>query len=86
MSIDSYTPRFSFEITEEQKDRINKTALSQYGLRKAIFNIILEDVLNMLETHGPGTLGVLLSGAAKPREIVPTLNSAHEAGKDDNMS
>ena len=77
---EDYKPRFSFEISEEQKDRANEL-LAQYGLRKAIFGPILDDVLDMVEEHGGVALGVLMSGRVKPREIVKTMRKAEEAGK-----
>jgi predicted O-methyltransferase YrrM len=72
---DSYKPRFSFEISEEQQRRASKL-LTNYGLRKALFAIILNDVLDMIEEHGNIVVGVILDGAAKPREVLPTLNKA----------
>lgn len=79
---DDYTPRFAFQITEDQKARANKL-INTHGLRRAIFSKILDDVLDMIEVNGPGSIGVLVSGAAKPREILPTLYKANEAGKQD---
>jgi hypothetical protein len=76
-----YTPRFSFEITEDQKTRAARV-LGVFGTRRAIFSKILDDVLDMVEFNGPGSIGVLLSGAAKPREILPSLYQAEEAGKN----
>lgn len=78
---DNYTPRFAFQITEEQKARANKL-ISTHGLRRAIFSRILDDVLDMIENNGPGSIGVLLSGVVKPREIIRTMYLADEAGKN----
>lgn len=69
---DEYKPRFSFEISEEQKLRAD-TLISVYGIRKSIFSIILDDVLDMIETNGNMAIGIILDGAAKPREIIPSL-------------
>ena len=74
---EDYKPRFSFEITEEQKKRAD-TLLSTYGLRKNIFGIILDDLLDMIEDSGMIVVGVILSRAAKPREVVPALVEAKE--------
>ena len=77
---DDYKPRFSFEITEEQKARADKV-LATYGLRKAIFGQILDDVLDMIEEFGGVAIGVMMSGKLKPRDIVPSMKSAEEVGK-----
>jgi hypothetical protein len=52
--------RFLFEITEEQMIRANRL-LSQYGLRKAIFGKILDDVLDCIETDAGMSIGILMS-------------------------
>ena len=79
MVTDEYTPRFSFEITEKQKEKVDRL-LSTYGLRKAVFSIILDDLLNMIDTHGQVVIGVILDGAAKPKEIIPVMHKAEKKG------
>jgi len=75
-----YKPRFSFEITEEQQQRANRL-LSTYGLRKSVFSVVLDDVLDLIEKHGQVIVGIILDGATKPREIVPILAKAEKKGK-----
>jgi len=77
---DDYKPRFSFEISLEQKNRADRV-LTNYGLRKAIFNHILDDVLNLIEEHGGMVVGVLMSGQCKPRDILPTMKEAETAAE-----
>lgn len=72
MTNDEYKPRFSFEITEEQMLRANNL-LATYGLRKAIFGKILDDVLDIIETHGGMAIGIMMSEKVKPREIISTM-------------
>jgi hypothetical protein len=72
MADKEYTPRFSFEISEDQQQRASRL-ISTYGLRKAIFSAILDDVLNMIDEHGGLAIGILLSGTIKPREIIKTM-------------
>jgi len=67
-----YKPRFVFEITEEQKKRAD-TLLTTYGLRKAIFGAVLDDVLDLIEDYGGVAIGVLMSGTVKPRDILPRM-------------
>jgi hypothetical protein len=80
MTDKDYIPRFAFEVSLEQKNRADKV-LKQYGLRRAIFGRILDDVCDMIETHGPGSLGLLITGECKPREIIPILYKADKAGE-----
>jgi len=75
-----YKPRFSFEITEEQQQRANKL-LATYGLRKAIFGRILEDVLDMIDEFGGVAIGVMMSGKLKPRDVISSMKQAEEVGK-----
>ena len=82
MSVEDYKPRFLFEITEEQKVRANKL-ISQYGLRKAIFGPILDDVLDLIDEYGGLAIGVIMSGKLKPREVLPSMKHADEVGKKD---
>jgi len=75
-----YKPRFSFEISQEQQNRTNRL-LSTYGLRKSVFSVVLDDVLDLIEQHGQVVIGVILDGQAKPREILPTLAKAERRAK-----
>lgn len=77
---DDYKPRFGFEITYEQKHRADRI-LDQYGLRKAIFGRILDDVCDLIEDHGGVAIGILMSGQVKPREILPSMNEVEQVTK-----
>ena len=77
---ENYIARFSFEITEEQQARANNL-LNAYGLRRAIFSRILDDVLDIVETHGGMAIGVMLSGHIKPRDMISTLKDVEKLAK-----
>jgi putative IMPACT (imprinted ancient) family translation regulator len=64
--------RFAFDITEETQRRANKL-LSTYGIRKAVFNIILEDVLDLIEEHGEDVLLVIMSRRIKSSDVIDCL-------------
>lgn len=72
---EDYKPRFSFEISEDQQRRSNKL-LATHGIRRAVFSVILDDLLNLIETHGQIIVGVILDKGTKPREIVPSMAQA----------
>lgn len=72
---EDYRPRFSFEISEEQKVRADDL-LGSYGLRKALFSIVLDDVLDLIEAYGAIAIGAIMSKQIKPRESLPSLKTA----------
>lgn len=80
MPAEDYRPKFVFEVTEEQKARADRL-LGQYGMHKALFSPILDDVLDLIEDFGGVVIGAILSGQVKPREVIPTLASAETLGK-----
>ena len=80
MTVEDYKPRFTFEISEEQKNRANRL-ISQYGLRKAIFGPVLDDILDLIEEFGGVAIGVMMSGNVKPRDVIPSLKRSEEVGK-----
>lgn len=75
-----YRPRFSFEVSEEQKRRAD-TLLDTYGLRKAIFGKILDDVLDLIDDFGGVAIGVIMSGGARPRDVLPSMKQVERIGK-----
>ena len=75
-----YKPRFSFEITEEQMLRANKL-LAQYGLRKAIFGKVLNEILDLIEDHGGIAIGIMMTERIKVKDIIPTMREVTEATK-----
>jgi len=70
-----WRPRIVFEITKEQQDRADKY-LGTHGIRKTVFNVILDDLLDLIEEHGQIVVGILLDKATRPREILPSLAEA----------
>lgn len=78
---EDYRPRFSFEISEEQRMRADRL-IDVYGLRKAIFTRILDDVLDLIEDYGGLAIGVIMSGKVKPRNIIPSMHQVEKIGKE----
>ena len=70
-----YRPRFSFDITDEQRERCDKL-IGTHGIRKALFQPILDDLLDLLEKHGQIISGIIMSKNVKPKEIMPILKQA----------
>ena len=73
---DDYKPRFSFEISEEQKARADEL-ITVYGIRKSLFSIILDDMLDLIESHGNAVVGIILDGQVKPKDILPVMAKAN---------
>ena len=72
---EEYRPRFSFDITEEQQLRANKL-IATHGMRKALFQPILDDVLDLIQEHGQIVAGIIMDGRVRPRDVVPLLKKA----------
>jgi len=70
-----HNPRFIFEISDELRARADKF-LGTYGIRKAIMTPILEDLLDMIESHGQMVVGCILDKAVKPREVIKSMTYA----------
>lgn len=83
MSNENYTPRFSFEIDEDLKDRANKL-LTTHGIRRALMTPILVDLLDLIEEHGHMVIGAILDEAVKPREILRSMAKAERRIKKDD--
>jgi len=80
MSNDLIKHRFLFEITEEQSMRANRL-LSQYGLRKAIFGKILDDVCDAIELDAGMTIGMLIAEKVVMNGLVATLAAKTKKAK-----
>jgi hypothetical protein len=83
MSAELVKHRFLFEITEEQMIRANRL-LSQYGLRKAIFAKILDDVLDAIEIDAGMTIGILMSEKVVMNGLMTTLANKTKKPKKEN--
>lgn len=77
---EDYKPRFSFEISFVQKERADRL-LSNYGLRKAVFGTILDDVLDLIEDSGGVAIGIIMSNRCKPRDVIPSMHKANKVSK-----
>jgi len=75
-----YRPRLSFDITDEQQVRCNKL-ISTHGIRKALFQPILDDLLDLLEEHGQIIAGVIMDRQVKPKNVMPILKQAERIAK-----
>jgi hypothetical protein len=75
-----YRPRFSFDITEAQHERKNRLGLT-HGIQKAVFQVILDDFMDLVEQHGQMICGIIIDRRVRPRDILPSLTqSAKKAG------
>ncbi len=72
--------RFLFEISEEQMIRANRL-LSQYGLRKAIFGKILDDVCDAIEVDAGMAIGLLMSDKVVMNGLMTVLASKTKKAK-----
>ena len=77
---EDYRPRFFFDITEEQQARANKL-IATHGMRKALFQPILDDVLDLIQEHGQMAAGLIMDGRVRPKEIMPLLKKTEKKAK-----
>jgi len=56
---EKYRPRLSIEITEEQAAKLYR--LVPWGVKRELFNVIIEDVIEILETHGEIVIAAILA-------------------------
>ena len=70
---EDYRPRFTFEISSEQKERADRF-IGTYGLRRAVFGKVLDDVLDLIEEYGTVAIGIMMSDTVKPRDVLPKLS------------
>ena len=80
INVADYKPRFSFEISEEQMLRANRL-LSQYGLRKAIFSKVLDDIMDAIEVDAGMTTGLLMSESVVMKGIMVALTERTKTTK-----
>lgn len=76
-----YKPRFSFEVTEEQKIRAD-SLIGDYGMRKNLFGPILDDLLDLVDEQGGLAIGLIMAKKLKPRELLPIMNKVSKAGEN----
>lgn len=67
-------PRIGFEVTPEQHKELKR--LIPWGLVTNLYQIITEDLIELMKTHGSGgILSVLLNRQVKFYEVSKTLNN-----------
>jgi len=69
----NYRPRLSIDLTEEQRRGLDRIFPYQ-GLQKAIFSIIIDDLINAVNRHGPNVLSGLITRSIKLQNITELQN------------
>ncbi len=64
-------PRLSIEISQESHDRLK--ALLPHGTKKMVFNLIITDLIEIMETLGAGkVIGAFINRDVKLRQLSKT--------------
>lgn len=71
-----YRPRLSIDLTEEQRDALDRI-LGQYGLQRAVFSVIVDDLIKSVDEHGPKIISGLVARAIKLEDIVRSDQDEH---------
>ena len=58
-----YRPRLTVEITEEQQRKL--TNYINWGLRKSLFQVIIDDIIENIEQHGEIFIAAILTRTIK---------------------
>lgn len=66
-----YRPRLSVELTEAQMKRAQR--LIPWGLKSQVISMLLDDLMDMIETKGDIVLAVILKRRMSVRDVVPGL-------------
>lgn len=69
-------PRLSIEITPEQYKRLNK--LIPWGQQRAVYSALTDELISILEKHGPLAIGAILAGKVKFLSIVEAMEKRGE--------
>ena len=72
---EDYKPRLSIQLEPEQRQRLDNLNLP-WGLQRAIFSQIVDDLCDLIETHGSRAVGALLDGAIRPRDVISSMSKA----------
>lgn len=67
--------RLQFEISEEQRLRMNKI-FTEYGQIRSVMSRVLDEVMDMVEEHGYLVFGIIMDKDTKIRKIIPSLAKA----------
>jgi len=63
-----YRPRLSIDLTDEQREALDRI-LGQHGLQRAVFSVIVDDLINSVDKHGTRVISALLARAIKLEDI-----------------
>lgn len=64
-----YRPRLSIDLTQEQREALDRI-LGQYGLQRAVFSVIIDDLIESVNKKGPNIISGLISRAIKLEDFV----------------
>ena len=66
---EDYRPRLSIEISQEARDKLK--SLLPHGTQKIVFSLIVEDLIDILERYGSGTvIGAFIERDIKLKELL----------------
>jgi len=75
----NYKQRLSIDITPEQAQGLNKHL--EYGMKKLLFHVIIDDLLALFEKHGAGVIIGALTTRAISLKNVCRLKGVEKKGK-----
>ncbi len=69
-----YIPKLTVELEEDQYWRL-KNHLG-YGELRPLMSAIVDDIIDMIDTHGTLVIALIAGKQVLPRDVIPSLNKA----------
>lgn len=73
-------PRLSVDLTPEMAAELKR--LIPWGIGRAVFLVLIEDLIEVLQKHGSQFLGAVLAKRVNMKETLPTLQALQGGGPD----
>jgi len=90
MTNPDFRPRLSIEVTEDQQRRLRECI--PWGLQRTLFSTIIDDIIDMVEKHGPMVLAAIIDRKIKAdqylkigREVTREHKGGESAGEDSEV-
>ena len=83
MTDQDFRPRLSVEVTEEQQRKLRECV--PWGLQRTLFSTIIDDIIEMVEKHGPMVLAAIIDRKIKADQYLKIGKEA-TSGQERNRS
>lgn len=71
-----YIPKLTVELEEKQYWALKNKL--EYGELRPLISAIVDDLVDMIDTHGNLVVALIAGKKVKPREVIPSMSKAME--------